>query len=327
MWRHGELNFQSVSVVVCTKDQSDNLRSCIDSLSALNYHSYEVIVVDSSTAPSRFFNEQICKKVGFRYVYEPKKGLCVARNRGLLEARGEIVAFTDDDCIADRFWLEELAGNFNQQDVACCTGRTVSYYTDKMNMDYDRNYGFDYGTARAKFSERDLTPTQVIPRLLRLIPMMNRRRLAAISLPPFSIGFGNNMAFRRSIFDIVGPFDEQLGRGTLSEGAEETDIFYRILVSDCSVIYDPGALIFHKHKIENGKKMRVAYVSGLSVGAFIRKHFKDSPLFALFCYGRLANLLGVVIVSVVKSDFELASLTVFELEGYILTMFLHWKRD
>jgi O-antigen biosynthesis protein len=99
-----------VSVVVATFNGARTLAACLDSLKELNYPAYEVIVVDDGST------DETPKIAGhyrnIRYVsHGTNLGLSTARNTGIQEARGEIVAFTDSDCRADRDWLHYLVGD------------------------------------------------------------------------------------------------------------------------------------------------------------------------------------------------------------------------
>jgi hypothetical protein len=110
----------TVSVIVCTRDRPHDLRSCLDSIAALRTRPREVIVVDNS--PSDVATRELCRDYPVRYVPESRPGLARARNRGIVEAGGEVVAFTDDDCVVDRHWLDGLGDPFNDPLVMALTG-------------------------------------------------------------------------------------------------------------------------------------------------------------------------------------------------------------
>src|SRR5205823_7490756 len=94
-------------------------------LMALHYPRYEVIVVDNAsttTATADFIQQAYSDETRIKYVRENRPGLSLARNCGMRVARGEILAFTDDDVIVDSYWLIELAKAFSIGDnVACVT--------------------------------------------------------------------------------------------------------------------------------------------------------------------------------------------------------------
>src|SRR5262249_26996329 len=95
-----------VSVVVCSYNGEATLGQCLRSLLALDYPDYEVIVVDDgSTDDTRAVLTRFPR---VRVVHQPNRGLGVARNVGLREATGTVVAYTDSDCFADPDWLTHL---------------------------------------------------------------------------------------------------------------------------------------------------------------------------------------------------------------------------
>jgi glycosyltransferase involved in cell wall biosynthesis len=98
-----------ISVVVACYNGGRTLQSCLDSLTRLNYPSYQVIVVDDGSTDITSQVASLYK--GFRLIRQEHKGLAVARNTGIFAADGEVIAFTDDDCQADEDWLYYLAGD------------------------------------------------------------------------------------------------------------------------------------------------------------------------------------------------------------------------
>ncbi len=101
----------TVSVVVCTRNRPDVLAKCLDSLLELETRPHEIIVVDN--CPSDDSTRTLCDRYPVRYVLETAKpGVSRARNRGVIEATGDLVAFTDDDCVVDVHWLDHLGRDF-----------------------------------------------------------------------------------------------------------------------------------------------------------------------------------------------------------------------
>jgi hypothetical protein len=97
----------AISVIVCTRDRPYALRRCLGALSRLDYDSYEVVVIDNASRTSETL--EVVKGTPYRYVREERQGLDWARNRGVREARHDIVAFVDDDAIVDSGWLRGMA--------------------------------------------------------------------------------------------------------------------------------------------------------------------------------------------------------------------------
>ncbi len=90
----------AVSVIVCTRDRTDQLRPCLESLLALRTRPDEVLVVDN--CPTDDSTRKLCADLRVRYLREELPGQARARNRGIIEAGGDLIAFTDDDCVVDR---------------------------------------------------------------------------------------------------------------------------------------------------------------------------------------------------------------------------------
>ena len=120
------MNRPLVSVVVCTRDRPQSLTNTLRDLAALKYSPFEVVVIDNapgSDATRNIMLNEFADDPRFRYVHEPRPGLSCARNRGILEASGDIVAFTDDDVRVDPWWLDGIIRGFQAApDVACVTG-------------------------------------------------------------------------------------------------------------------------------------------------------------------------------------------------------------
>jgi cellulose synthase/poly-beta-1,6-N-acetylglucosamine synthase-like glycosyltransferase len=112
--------YPRVSVVVCAYNAERTINQCLASLAALNYPDYEVIVVNDG---SRDRTLEIAGGYGFcRIISQPNEGLSVARNVGAEAASGEIVAYTDSDCVADPDWLSYLVAKMEASNLAACGG-------------------------------------------------------------------------------------------------------------------------------------------------------------------------------------------------------------
>lgn len=112
--------YPRVSVVVCAYNAERTIDRCLASLATLNYPDYEVIVVNDG---SRDRTLEIAESYGFcRIISQTNKGLSVARNVGAEAASGEIVAYTDSDCVADPDWLSYLVAKMEASTLAACGG-------------------------------------------------------------------------------------------------------------------------------------------------------------------------------------------------------------
>ncbi len=115
-----------VSIIVSTRDRPELLSLCLPALMSQHYPHYEIVIVDNapSTDMTAYLIQQTYSNVPhLHYVREDRPGLSKGLNRGITEAKGEILAFTDDDVIVDSYWLLQLVRAFSLVDnVACVTG-------------------------------------------------------------------------------------------------------------------------------------------------------------------------------------------------------------
>ena len=253
----------TISVVVSTRDRSTVLEQCVDSLLDVEYHSYEIIVVDNAPqtdSTAGMIGTRYGGNNKVRYVREDRVGLSPARNRGAREARGEIVAFIDDDAVADREWLGWIAAAFAlRQDVACVTGLLAPYELETGAQVLIERFGFyNKGYERQMFNGTDLRPSNpVFPYAAGMF------------------GTGGNLAFRADFFASAGGFDLALGRGTPANGGEDLDMFFRTIMGGQTLVYEPAAVARHQHRRELPALQLLFGESGL--GAYLTKTFVTHP--------------------------------------------------
>jgi GT2 family glycosyltransferase len=252
------------SVVVATRERSASLSRCLDSLLALDYPDYEIIVVDNAPATgatrdlvaARHYSRDV------RYVVEHRAGLAAAHNRGVAEARGALVAFTDDDVVADQRWLLELAMGFElAPDVGCVTGLILAAELETPAQVWsEARWGLGKG----------FTP--------RVFRMSDRRRLGALF--PFAagrLGSGANMAFRAEVLHDLGGFDPALGTGTPARGGDDLATFFAVIAAGQGLAYTPGAIVRHWHRRDYASLRRQAYGYGAGLTAHLTKAVVDDP--------------------------------------------------
>lgn len=250
-----------VSAVVCTRNRSEVLAVCLQYLEGLTYPYLEVIVVDnapSDDSTRRVVEAAASRDSRFRYVCEPRAGLSCARNRGLLAARGIYVAYTDDDVSVDSRWIDGLLRGFQRDDsAACVTGIVCS--ASIMNA------------AEAYFDARVLSWST----RFRSVVYDLDRSVAADPLAPYSagkFGTGANFAFDRNCLNELGAFDEALGAGTHTRGGEDLDMFIRVLNSGRAIVYEPAAVVWHRHRADDTALLRQMYGYGTGLSALIAKY-------------------------------------------------------
>jgi glycosyltransferase involved in cell wall biosynthesis len=234
-----------VSVVVCTRDRPEDLVRCLESVASLRTRPLEVLVVDN--CPSDEQTRHVCEAFPVRYLLEPLPGQSRARNRGILESRGELVAFTDDDCVVDAAWLDGLGAEVSDPLALAFTG-----YVGPLELEtpsqflFEAHGGFDRGFRRRVFHGVWTNPALVAGR----------------------VGAGANAIFRRDAFERIGLFAEDLGPGTPARAADDTDIFCRILDAGYRIAFDPARVVWHRHRRDEHALRRIVSDYGVSSSAF-----------------------------------------------------------
>lgn len=254
-----------VSIVVATRDRPATLATSLSSLLTLDYPHFEIIVVDnapSSTATADFFRDTYKDDDRLRYVREDRPGTSWARNCGLETAQGEIVAFTDDDAVADRYWLAELVTGFGvAANVGCVTGATFPVELQTQAQLWFEIYGcFSNGYTR------------------RVYDMAENRLKNGIY--PYSAGIfgaGVNMAYRTAVVRAMGSFDPALGGGTPARGGEDLAMFFQIISAGYTLVYEPGAIVRHLHRRDYAALRKQMYDYGIGWASYLTKCMIDKP--------------------------------------------------
>jgi glycosyltransferase involved in cell wall biosynthesis len=210
----------TVSVVVCTRDRPQQLDRCLASLASLSYPAYHVLVVDNAPRDER--SREVALYWGVQYLIEPVRGVTRARNRGAYACRTEIIAYVDDDAMADPSWLEVLTQDFADPRVAAVTGAILPINPASRNDTIGR--GAERGPRR----------------------VVGRETPGWFEIANFGdLGDESNMAFRRGVFDVWPGFDERLGRGALLDGGEGHYAFFELIERGYRIVYNPEAIVRH----------------------------------------------------------------------------------
>lgn len=201
---------------------------------------WELIIVDNNSkddTPGVVNEFSVSSGLNLRYVFEEKQGLSHARNRGIQEARGDIVVFTDDDVTVDSSWLYQLASAFEGTEFIAAGGKTLPLWHNSKPRWYSEEMRDDL---RGVFVHFDL----------------GDERGVATRAP-----FGANMAFRRTAFCKYGLFRTDLGRcGEILTSGEETEFFRRLMNANETVQYVPSAIVYHPVAPERLQKSYVQSV-------------------------------------------------------------------
>lgn len=271
-----------ISVVVCTHNRADLLPYALQTLGeqSLASNEYEVIVVDNnSTDDTREVVEKFAHNVpNLRYCLETKTGLSHARNRGWNEARGEYVAYTDDDCKLPRPWLSVAKEIIEQKAPAVLGGPYFAFYDSPKPHWFKDSYRSRGFGDEARFLKQN-------------------EGLA-----------GNNIFFRRALLEKFGGFAADLGmNGKQIAYGEETELQTRMLnaMPELVIFYDPRLYVYHlvrAERMKTGWLVREFFAKGRYV--YLTAHGNDSP-----AWGRIQLFLrGIKVLMEFSIDVSLGVL-------------------
>ncbi|WP_457027903.1 glycosyltransferase family 2 protein [Kitasatospora sp. P5_F3] len=251
-----------ISVVIATHNRPELLRQCLDSVLRIDSPQYEVLVVDNAPAgddAKTLIRERYADRV--RYLREPVAGLARAHNLGLAVARGELIAFTDDDTLVDRHWLSSLVAAFADDPAAgCVTGLILpAELQTAAQAALQQHGGYDKGFNPRRWS-LDLPPGD--------------------PLFPFTagqFGSGANMAFRTQLLRTLGGFDPATGVGTPAHGGDDLLAFFRIVTAGHVLSYQPDAIVWHRHRRTADALPAQLYGYGAGLGAYLAAAVAAEP--------------------------------------------------
>ena len=199
---------------MCTKDRPEWLRRCLESVrraTADATPAVDVLVIDNASAGAQ--TAEVAAAMGVRCVREPTPGLDVARNRALGEARGDWLAFIDDDAVMDAGWHRGFARAAGvHADAGALTGLVLPFaLATEAQIVFERCGGFRRGGSPLRWAGSTKPGRPYYPCGAGIF------------------GAGCNMAFRRDVLLALGGFDEALDTGAPLPGGGDLDIFYRLL--------------------------------------------------------------------------------------------------
>jgi glycosyltransferase involved in cell wall biosynthesis len=247
-----------VTVAVCTRDRPLSVVQTLRTLAVLDYPSYEILVVDnapSSDATMLSVMENFGDDPRVRYVRELMPGTSFARNRAIAEATADILAYADDDVTVDRYWLRAVVRGFQSApDVAGVTGMIAT-----AEIENEAQLYFHLRQQWGGLCER------------RIFDLEENRDESPIY--PYSAGIfgaGANFSVSRAVLKEIGGFNEALGGGVPAAGGEDLNLFMRIILSGQRLVYEPTAIVHHRHRTttaELANQMR-GYGSGFTASLF-----------------------------------------------------------
>lgn len=210
----------SISVVVATCNRSQKLRDLLEALlrSDCSNHTWDAWIVDNNSKDDTraVVASFVSREPRIHYVFESVQGKAYALNRVISQVRGDIVAFTDDDCIPDSHWINNMATAFAA----------------------DSELGFVGGRVELFNADDNPTTTRTWP----------DRRFVSTASDALTLIIGCNMAIRRELLRTIGDFDPKITPGSGKDaGFEDLDLIYRAFKKNMRVEYRPDIVLYHNH--------------------------------------------------------------------------------
>lgn len=210
-----------LSIIICTYNRVDSLRQCVQALACVETdYEWELVIVDNGSSDSTgAFLASLPRRINNANVirgFEPKRGVAAARNKGLSLARGDVIAFTDDDCYVLRNYVDVMISSFElNREIGFVGGRILLYDQSDIKM--------------------------TIQECEDYFALQPRTFIAAGTIQ------GANMAFRKAVLDRIGGFDEHLGAG-MTFACEDIDAVTAASWAGIAGAYDPRPTVYHHHR-------------------------------------------------------------------------------
>lgn len=217
-----------LTAIICTYNRAKYIGPLLESLAAndLSKKEYEILLVDNNCTDN---TREICdafakahKDIQFRYVVEPEQGLSAARNKGIKEAKGDLIVYVDDDALVDAHYLRDYVEWFAAHPETMACGGPIEPMYETQEPGWMSPYTKALLTAWMDYGDK------------------------VREYPKGRYPGGGNAAYRKEVFDKVGLFNTALGRkGGNLMGSEEKDIFDKMHSMGMQVLYLPWPVLHH----------------------------------------------------------------------------------
>lgn len=222
-----------ISIVIPVYNSEQTLEECLQSILALSYINFELIIVNdgSSDSSEAIIQGYAQKDQRIKFITTENGGPASARNTAIAMALGEIVFFTDSDVVVNSDWVEKILSCFVEDEIAAVGGIVKAYSLDTVceraeQMRYDEVVGTESAYVEA--------------------------------LPTC------NLAIKRSVLLEIGGFDE----GYKHASTEDYDLCYRIRAKGYKIYLDANSYILHKHPVSLYGVVRRAFYHGVEKHKF-----------------------------------------------------------
>lgn len=236
-----------ISVIICTYNRERYIYNVLQSIAEgnLSKESYEIVLVDNNSSDNtkgecdRFMADY--PEIRLHYCIEPNQGLSYARNCGIRESKGDVLAYVDDDALVNKEYLSTYADFFERNPQAVAAGGPIlPEYDGCDEPEWMSHYTRQLVTGKLWLGEKE-------------------REFPGDAFPG-----GGNAAYRKSVFDAIGLFNVELGRkGNSLIGAEEKDLFDKMTTRGMKFYYLPTAILYH---LIPPKKLTQNYFNRLTLG-------------------------------------------------------------
>lgn len=218
-----------LTAIICTYNRAKYIGPLLESIAAndLSKQEYEILLVDNNcTDNTRELCDSFAKThldVNLRYVTEPEQGLSAARNKGIKEAKGDVIVYIDDDALVDEWYLRTIVDYMGTHlEIDAVGGPIIPLYENTQEPHWMTRYTKELLCGYLYFGEEER-------------PFPGERYPG-----------GGNAAYRAEVFKKVGFFNTALGRkGNGLMGSEEKDIFDKMKTQSMRFMYLPKMILHH----------------------------------------------------------------------------------
>lgn len=228
-------HYPKVSIIIPVKNGAAKIKDLLDSLMHVDYDrdKLEIIVVDGNSNDG---TKEIVSKYPVKLLVEEKPGVNAARNAGIKNSTGEIIAFTDHDCVVPRDWVKKIVENLQNPEVGCVGGQILRYNDEFL----------------ARYADESIIPVMRI--------FKKKTLLHKISSPVY-YPVGCNFAVKREAIEKTGSFDERF-----EYGFDELEFAERVCEKGYKILLTPEITVRHKHRSSLYELLRQAFRYGQGGG-------------------------------------------------------------
>ncbi|PIN98573.1 MAG: hypothetical protein COT90_03645 [Candidatus Diapherotrites archaeon CG10_big_fil_rev_8_21_14_0_10_31_34] len=263
-----------ISVIVCERNSEKFIEDCVNSIMNQSFKDFELIIVHTASTDST--KEKIIelqKKYSIKLIELKKNGISRARNTGIKNALGELIAFTDSDCVVEKNWLEELIKGFDEKTVSVGGPNLVPVNADKKEKIFDELLELISGIGSSY--------------------VKNSEKIIEVKHNPTC-----NSIYTKKILAEMNGFNEKLSSN------EDPELDYRIKKTDQKIKFNPKAIVFHNRKNSMKKIFDQAFWFGLGRTQAIKLHLGMIEWFRIIPLISIMLILFLFLHGIYSADFN-----------------------